>query len=97
MPRSEEYVELMDREVRLTAAQRDSVRAILRRHHDGMQQIFAAIEPRIDSLKETIRAEVRTQLTSEQMSAYERLTTRLDAERQEDERRFKDEERRDGH
>lgn len=97
MPRSEEYVELMDHEVRLSPAQRDSVRAILRRHHDGMQQIFAAIEPRLDSLKETIRAEVRTQLTPEQMPAYARMTARLDAERQADKRQFQDEENRDGH
>ncbi len=97
MPRSEEYVELMDHEVHLSPAQRDSVRAILRRHHDGMQQIFAAVEPRLDSLKETIRAEVRTQLTPEQMPAYARMTARLDAERQADKRRFQDEENRDGH
>jgi len=97
MPRSEEYVELMDQEVHLTPAQRDSVLAILRRHHDGMQQIFAAIEPRIDSLKETIRAEVRTHLTAEQMPAYAKLTARLDAERRADQRQFEDEENRDGH
>ena len=97
MPRSEAYVELMDHEVRLTAAQRDSVRAILRRHHDGIEQIFSAIEPRMDSLKETIRAEVRTHLTPEQIRAYNKLTARLDAERKEDERQFKGEEHRDGH
>ncbi len=95
--RSEAYVKLVDHEVRLNAAQRDSVRAILRRHHDGIEQIFSAIEPRMDSLKETIRAEVRTHLTPEQISAYNKLTARLDAERKEDERQFKGEEHRDGH
>ena len=97
MPRSEEYVELVNHEVGLTPAQRDSVRAVLRRHHDAMKQIFSAVEPRIDSLKETIRAEVRSHLTPEQTRAYDKLTARLDAERKEDERQDQDEEHRDGH
>ncbi|MEO8635365.1 MAG: hypothetical protein ABI587_08820 [Gemmatimonadales bacterium] len=96
-PRSEEYVARVSHEVGLTAAQRDSVRAVLGRHHDEMKQILASVEPRLDSLKETIRAEVRTQLTPEQLIAYNKLTARLDAERKEDERQFKDEENRDGH
>ena len=96
-PRSEEYVRLMDHAVRLTPAQRDSVRAVLWRHHDAMQQIFSAVETRVDSLRETIRAEVRTHLTPEQASAYDRMTARLDAERKEHVREFKDEENRDGH
>jgi hypothetical protein len=93
--RSEEYLDLVDREVHLTQPQRDSVRAVLRRHHDEMKSILSSVEPRLDSLKETIRAEVRTHLTPEQMTAYNTLTARLDAARHDED--STEEENRDGH
>lgn len=97
IPRSEEYVQLVNEEVGLTPVQCDSVRAVLRRHHDEMKTILSGVEPRIDSLKESIRAEIRTHLSPAQMTAYDKMTARLDAERKTDERQFQDEEKRDGH
>ena len=97
IPRSEEYVQLVNEEVGLTPVQCDSVRAVLRRHHDEMKTVLSIVEPRIDSLKETIRAEIRTHLTPAQMIAYDKMTARLDAERKADEQQFQDEEKRDGH
>ena len=97
IPRSEEYVQLVNEEVGLTPVQCDSVRAVLRRHHDEMKTVLSIVEPRIDSLKETIRAEIRTHLSPAQMTAYDKMTARLDAERKTDERQFQDEEIRDGH
>ncbi|HXG43297.1 MAG TPA: periplasmic heavy metal sensor [Gemmatimonadales bacterium] len=77
----EGYVRLLDRELDLSPAQEDSVRAILRRSAGAMESLWAAVRPRFDSLRTVIRAEVRAQLTPEQQARYQDLVRRLDAER----------------
>ncbi len=77
------YVELLDRELKLTDVQRDSVRAILHRHRGDMDSIWGAVNTRLDQMRDTIRAEVRVQLTPEQLTRYSDVTARLDAERRE--------------
>ncbi len=77
------YVELLDRELKLNTTQRDSVRAILRRHRDDMDSIWGEVNTRLDQMRDTIRAEVRVQLTPEQLTRYSEVTARLDAERRE--------------
>jgi hypothetical protein len=76
------YVEMLHRELRLTPAQEDSVRAILARRDGAMDSIWAEMRPRIDAARGAIRAEIATQLTPGQQEQYRRLTARLDAERQ---------------
>lgn len=77
------YVELLDRELKLNDVQRDSVRAILRRHRGDMDSIWGQLNTRLDQMRDTIRAEVRVQLTPEQLTRYAEVTARLDAERRE--------------
>jgi Spy/CpxP family protein refolding chaperone len=66
-------VERLGRELDLTAAQRDSVRAIFERHHPEVEALWAQIRPRFDSIKVRVRAEVATQLTPDQQVRYQRL------------------------
>jgi hypothetical protein len=75
------YVELLNHELKLTPAQRDSVLAILARHHNDMDSIWNQFGARLDQMRDTIRAEVRVQLTPEQVTRYREVTARLDAER----------------
>ncbi len=77
------YVELLDRELKLSAIQRDSVRAILNRHHGDMDSLWNQFGNRLDQMRDTIRAEVRVQLTPDQLARYRDVTARLDAERRE--------------
>ena len=77
------YVELLDHELKLNDAQRDSVRAILDRRRGSMDSILAEIRPRIEAARAVIRNEISGQLTAEQQKRYVALTARLDAERRE--------------
>lgn len=77
------YVDLLGRELELSPAQRDSVRAILDRREGSMDSILAEMRPRIDSARQVIRREISGQLTPEQQEKYRQLTARLDAERRE--------------
>lgn len=76
------YVDLLTRELKLTAPQQDSVRAILARRDGAMDSLWAEMRPRIDAARNAIRAEIATQLTPAQQEQYHQLTARLDAERQ---------------
>ena len=76
------YVDLLDRELHLSDAQRDSVRAILQRREGSMDSILAEMRPRIDAARTVIRGEIALQLTPGQQERYRQLTARLDAERQ---------------
>ena len=77
------YVELLDRELKLNPAQRDSVRAILGRHRGEMDSIWGELDTRLGQSRETIRGEIRVQLTADQVTRYSDVTARLDAERRE--------------
>jgi hypothetical protein len=75
------YVDLLDRELDLSDALRDSVRAILQRREGSMDSILAEMRPRIEAARAVIRSEISAQLTEEQTRRYQALTARLDAER----------------
>jgi Spy/CpxP family protein refolding chaperone len=77
------YVELLQHELTLSPTQRDSVRAILHRHRGDMDSIRGVVGARLDQMRDTIRAEVRAQLTPAQLARYTDVTARLDAERRE--------------
>lgn len=78
---SDWYVELLQRELDLTPAQRDSVEAVLDRYAAPMEAVWTDMETRIDSLRIAIRRDVQAQLSPEQQARYTRVTGRLDAER----------------
>lgn len=78
---SDWYLELLQRELDLTATQRDSVEAVLERHSAPMEAIWADMTARIDTARAAIRADIRLQLTAEQQQRFAELTARLDADR----------------
>lgn len=70
------YADRLAQQLRLDSAQRDSVATILRRYDPQMRAIFASVQPQMDSLRERLRAEIRTQLTPAQQTAYQQLIER---------------------
>jgi len=79
--RSDGYSGYVTRELGLTAAQHDSIVAILRRHRPEMHAIFLTIRPQIDSARARVSDEIRGVLTPAQQSAYQQLLDRDRAER----------------
>lgn len=77
------YSGMLQQELGLTDAQRDSVRAIVRRHRPEMRAVYESVQPRLDSIQRRLRAEVSAMLTPEQQRQYETLTARLATERAE--------------
>jgi Spy/CpxP family protein refolding chaperone len=80
---SDWYVKLLSRELDLTGTQRDSVRAILKRHRRGMDSLYATLRPGMEERRNAIRADIRTMLTDSQQARYAELSARLDARRRE--------------
>lgn len=80
---SDWYIDLLEKELALSTAQRDSVRAVLARHRSAMDSIYAELRPRMEARREAIRADVRALLSTEQQGRYTALNARLDAERRE--------------
>ena len=79
--RGDGYSGYLTRELGLTAAQHDSIAAILRRHRPEMHAIFMTIRPQLDSARTRVNDEIRGVLTHEQQSAYQKLLDRDRAER----------------
>jgi Spy/CpxP family protein refolding chaperone len=66
-------VAYLGRELKLTPAQSDSVRAIFARHRPEIEALWAQTRPRFDSIKTRVRAEIDAQLTPEQRARHQRL------------------------
>jgi len=79
--RGDGYSGYLTKELGLTAAQHDSIAAILRRHRPEMHAIFMTIRAQIDSARTRVNDEIRGLLTREQQAAYQKLLDRDRAER----------------
>jgi hypothetical protein len=78
-------VKRLSGELDLTAAQRDSVRAIVGRHHQEIRAIWQEVHPRYDAIRAATRQEIRSQLNPEQLEREERLHQKMESrERQAD-------------
>jgi Spy/CpxP family protein refolding chaperone len=66
-------VAYLGRELDLSAAQRDSVKAIFARHRPETERLWAQVRPQFDSLKARVRAEIDAQLTPAQREKHQRL------------------------
>jgi Spy/CpxP family protein refolding chaperone len=77
------YVGLLTRELDLTSAQQDSVRSLLVRRRQGMDSLYALIQPGMEQIRDSIRADVRALLTPVQRERFLALSARLDARRRE--------------
>jgi Spy/CpxP family protein refolding chaperone len=75
------YSGMLQRELGLTDAQRESVRIVVRRHRQEMRAVYEIVRPRMDSIRAQIAVEVRGILTAEQQAGYERLLERQRLER----------------
>ena len=66
-------VAYLSRELKLTPAQSDSVRAIFARHRSEIEALWGQVRPRFDSIKTRVRAEIDAQLTPDQRARHQRL------------------------
>jgi hypothetical protein len=89
-PREEAMVRKLERELTLTGPQRDSVRAIVMRHHADIRGLWQEMHPRYDSLRAVTRAEIDAQLTPEQRALHERLIEKQKHRDRESDRRGKE-------
>ena len=71
-------VEYLSRELKLSDAQRDSVRAIFQRHRPETDSLWARVRPQFDSIKTRVRAEIDAQLTPEQRTLHQQLIDRAE-------------------
>lgn len=76
-------VAYLGRELDLSPAQRDSVRAIFARHKPETEALWAQVRPRFDSIKARMRAEIDAQLTAAQREQHQRLIDKAEHHRRE--------------
>jgi hypothetical protein len=84
---SDDHLEFMTRRLELTAAQRDSVQAILGRYKPKMDSIWRQLGPRFETIKDSISNDIRRQLTPGQATKYTEMIERFEKERRDDEGR----------
>ena len=77
-------VALLGRELDLTPAQRDSVKAIFARHRPETEALWARVRPQFDSIKARVRAEIDAQLTPAQRERHQRLVEEAEHRRRGD-------------
>jgi hypothetical protein len=66
-------VAYLSKELTLTPAQADSVRAIFARHRPEIEALSAQVRPKFDSIKTVVRGEIDAQLTPDQRAKHARL------------------------
>jgi Spy/CpxP family protein refolding chaperone len=69
----------LKRELNLTDAQRDTVRAILRRYDPAFKSVMEGTRPKFDSLRALVHADIKRVLTDEQKTAFEKWVARMDS------------------
>lgn len=81
------YTERLQQELSLTAAQRESVEAILERRQEAMRQYWREVGPQFDTLRAQVRTEIMAVLSEEQQEAFQQLMARSDSARRHRDRR----------
>ena len=76
-------VAYLGRELDLSGAQRDSIRAIFARHRPETDALWAQVRPRFDSIKTRVRAEIDAQLTAAQRTKHQQLIDQAEHHRKE--------------
>ncbi|MBA2627776.1 MAG: hypothetical protein H0U85_07165 [Gemmatimonadales bacterium] len=72
------FVQMLTKELDLSAPQQDSVRAILARRTAAMDSMWREIGPRFETLKGTVRSDIRMQLTPDQQRKFAEMNKRFD-------------------
>ena len=75
------FAERLERDLRLTPAQRESVDVILDRQQAAMRTIWSEVAPRYDSLRAQIQSDINAVLNEEQRAELQRLEARADSAR----------------
>src|SRR3954465_15490910 len=76
-------VAYLSKELDLSSAQRDSVRAIFARHRPETDALCAQVRPPSDSLKARVRGEIDAQLTPAQRTKHQQLIDEAEHHRRE--------------
>lgn len=84
-------VAYMTKELNLTPAQADSVRAIFARHRPEIEALSAQVRPKFDSIRTVVRGEIDAQLTPAQRTQHARLTEAAEHRRRGDSTKAKPE------
>jgi hypothetical protein len=79
----DKMVAYLSHELKLSDAQRDSVRAIFARHKPETDSLWAQVRPRFDSIKTRIRGEIDAQLTPAQRVRHQQLIEEAEHHRNE--------------
>ena len=79
--RSDWYLGHLQKELDLTATQRDSVRAVLDRYGPRMDSLMREIRPRLDTLRGEMRTEIERFLDQRQRSEFEKMRQHRERER----------------
>ncbi|MEO8226525.1 MAG: hypothetical protein ABI637_03790 [Gemmatimonadota bacterium] len=74
-------MQALTRDLDLTQAQQDSVRGILARRAAAMDSLWRDVGPRFETLKSTVRSDIRAQLNPDQQRKYAEMNKRFDAMR----------------
>ena len=74
-------VAYLKKELSLSPAQQDSVRAVLQRHRPDLDAIWKQVRPRVDSIRSAIQTEISAQLAAAQQSRYRDLVARFERQR----------------
>lgn len=69
----------LKRELNLTEAQHDSVRAILRRYDPEFRSVMEGTRPKFDVLRARVHADIRQVLNQDQKEAFEKWAARMDS------------------
>lgn len=77
-PGAREVHSFLGRELGLTAAQQDSVRAIFERHRPQLEALWRDVRPRFDAVRSGIDAEIAAQLMPSQRVRFEEMRRRMD-------------------
>ena len=75
------YAERLNEELSLTPVQRESVAVILSRRQDAMHEMWQEMQPRFDSLRAQIRADILSQLDATQRARFHALIAESDSAR----------------
>ncbi|MGE0353673.1 MAG: Spy/CpxP family protein refolding chaperone [Gemmatimonadales bacterium] len=79
----DDHLKSLARDLNLTPAQEDSVRAIVDRYRASMDSIWREVGPRFGTLRDSISSDIRKQLTPEQVNAYNEMIQRYRRDREE--------------
>ena len=69
-------IQHLTRELDLSRPQQDSIKAVLERWRPAMDSAWAEVRPRIETVRDSIRSDIATHLTAEQVAKYEAMLAR---------------------